>query len=274
VKRLMLVMLSFVVFSTFNVTPNAEAKKVDEFTQEQLIDRYNQIHSILQQFHEGKITETQKDTLLDEIKVKKIVGKSKQNNKESSTIGLFSVPDFAIDLPKPFAYYDSTTGYYYADAFFFWNANTYWEGDFPSTGSWTPYIGYNIGGNDGFGLVFSRPINRVTQSFDVYSDLGNRTSYATPSSASSYGVGYTKQDTGWVESNRTKHYDWNHGYLGVYFTAQQPGQQMSIWQEMAHTWSSTSVTINGISYVGVSWNYNVSENKWTAVAPEAFLFTP
>ncbi|CEP67460.1 Uncharacterized [Moorella glycerini] len=259
---------------TLAVASNESSKpKLDkDFTQEELEARFQQIHSVMRKVHEKEITHVDALNKLAKIGVFPAKGYIRNNNGDEITIQ--SNPDYAIWLPTAFALKDTETGYWYAGVHFFWKDPAYWQSDFPNPWPAQPGVGVNIGGYDGFGIAFSRGINRVTQTFDVYDTHANRTSYSTPSKSSSYGVGYTKQDYGYKMSDGTYDYNWDSGYLGIYFTPQEPGQEMSVWQEMAHTWETTSVSITGISYIGISWQFNKLENRWNAVAPYAYVFTP
>ena len=258
--------------SASNVHSKASTR-TKAYTQEELEARFNQIHAILQEVHEKLVTEDEAIKELAKINVVPEKGTNTAKKNGENIIAL-SNPEYAISLPTLFTFKDEQTGYWYAGAHFFWEDRAYWQADFPSPWPGAPNYGVAIGGSDGFGIVFSQPINRVTQSFDVYDYYGNRTSYSYPSKASQYGVGFTEQDYGIKSSDGSFNYDWDSGYMGIYFSPQYPGQQMSAWQEMAHTWASTSVYINGISYIGISWQFNTTSNEWTAVAPLAHVFTP
>ncbi|KKM12450.1 hypothetical protein SY88_03335 [Clostridiales bacterium PH28_bin88] len=249
-----------------NLIVSVKAKD-KQLTQEQLEKRFDQIHSILTKVHTGELTQEKADQILSKMKVYS-VGKHTQ-----SDIGILSDKNTAVDLPTPYSYYDDDTGHYYTGAHFFWN-NQEWEQDVPSTVGKTRGWWYPMGQDDGFGITFSRPINRVTQTFDVWSESGNRTRYTYPDANSNqYGVVFLEQDKWMIDTNEVLHYNWDSGYMGVYWEPQESGQ-MSIAQEMAHTWENTGVSITGVGPYSVSWQFTSTSYRWAAETATAELFTP
>lgn len=259
--------------------PNTSGNiKKATYTQEELDARFLKIHSIMRSFVEKKTTDKEVLVELAKIGVHPLGDTSETlkleptNNKGiSDSITPMSVPDYAINLLKPVVFQDRN-GYMYVGANFSWNSAAYWKADFPSPWPSPPYYGVAIGGNDGFGVAMNQPINRISSTFDVYDTDANRTSYTVPSSASQYGIGYTKQDYGSKLSDGTYDYDWNSGYLGMYFSPVTSGRQMSAWSEMGHTWSTSSVSITGISAYGITWSATNYNYFWTGVSP-ACTFT-
>lgn len=276
------IVLLLVPSLAMGVTKKPDNEKT-AYTKAELDARFQKIHAVMRNLVEEKSTAEEvlaelakidvypgEDTTIESLKSLK--AKSKKDILNSDSITPLSNPDYAIDLPKPIVFQDTATGYMYVGAHFFWKSSAYWKADFPNPWPGQPGYGVGIGGNDGFGIYMSQPINRVSNTFDVYDADANRTSYPTASSASQYGVGYTKQDYGYKAADGTFGYNWDSGFLGMYFTPVNSGRQMSAYSSLNHTWSSTSVSINGISYVGITWQVTNPGYNWGIVS-NGTLFT-
>ncbi|HBV85362.1 MAG TPA: hypothetical protein DEF42_01555 [Desulfosporosinus sp.] len=276
-------MVLMLVPSFAMAAPNTSDNKKATHTKAELDERFQQIHLIIRSLVEEKTTAEEvlvelskidvypgEDTTLESLKSLK--SKPQKDSLTSDSITPMSNPDYAIDLPKPIVFQDTSTGYMYVGAHFFWESPAYWKADFPNPWPAQPGYGVAIGGNDGFGVYMSQPINRVSNTFDVYDADANRTSYPYASSSSQYGVGYTKQDYGYKAADGTYGYNWDSGYLGMYFTPVNSGRQMSVYSSLNHTWASTSVSITGISYVGITWQVANPGYNWDIVS-DGTLFT-
>jgi hypothetical protein len=137
---------------------------------------------------------------------------------------------------------------------------TYWQADFPSPWTTQPSIGVNIGGKDGFGIVFNKSVTISSSNFYTFDKYGQSYYTKYPSVKNTLGVGYIVQDHGFKMSNGTYDYDWDNGFVSAYVSANTSG--LAAWTQMSHTWASTSVSITGIYTGGISWQYNINANRW------------
>lgn len=261
-------------FAMAAINPSSDNNK-RTYTQEELNTRFQQIHSIMRSVFEKKLTEKEALVQLEKINVYPVQGfhtaKPTKDAQGNDSIITLSNPDSAIAMDAPFALKDYT-GYWYVGAQYQWNNPAYWQADFPSPWPAQPGIGVAIGGNDGFGVYTSAPINVSSSTFDSYDRYGNRESYTFATSGSSYGEAYEKQDFGWKDASGNYHYNWDSGYMGLYFTPQNVGQQMSVWSSLSHTWNTTDVVITGISWAGIAWQPINGSNEWH-IKSDGYTFT-
>jgi len=191
-------------------------------------------------------------------------------NKTEDLVNVLSNPNYCISLTAPLIFKDTYTGSLYAQAEFYWNSPVYWQADFPSPWPAAPGIGVRIGGRDGFGITFNKSITISSSYFYTFDTYGNAYQTVYPTLKTTYGVGYTDYDYGFKLANGTYDYSWDSGFVSVYFTtASTTG--LAAWSQMSHTWSTSSVTITGISYpAGISWQYTTSTYYWQVAGPTGY----
>lgn len=172
-----------------------------------------------------------------------------------------------MTIYAPSVFQDRLTGDYYASAQFVWNnGSTFWKADFPDPWPEEPGFGVNIGGLDGFGLYFSRPIDRISSSFSTLDMSGNRHDIKYPQSYTSSGIAYVGQDVGFKSGDGSFEYTWHRGIISIYFEPQDdPVGTFSVTPSLTHTWGGTSVRVTGISQWGISWEYVDGSDGWDAV---------
>ncbi len=219
--------------------------------------------------HNGEIDKIKADELLKKMGVVPVKAKIKPEKDE---IGIKTVGNSSeIDLNDPYVYWDTQLKIYAACVDFYWQ-NEAWDEDFDVSyfDQW-----FDVGGYDGIAIATSRKINVDDTILTVYDTSGGHHTYDYASKKSDHGAGYHKQDEGILYSAGFGDYDynWDHGYLDIFFTSQEPGEEMAVWAEFAHTWSDSDVSITGISSSGVSWNVTNSNYEWDIVSGST-LYTP
>lgn len=257
--------LLVLIFSLVVCVYPAIAKEKAPLTEQELQARLEQINDIVGKKIKDKASPDEIAVELEKFGLKRLNGK-KQAKEIDGEIGTLSNPDYCIDLPQAGAFWDSYAQKYYVYAYFFWNSEAQWRADCP-TGT---YSSANVGGNDSFGIAFSKAINRYSQQFQTWDNNGIRqTNTSTATKANSYGVAFSRQDKA---LNSGDIYTWDSGMIGLYMLPQSTGY-MTFWQEMAHTWSSTGVSAVSIGPGGITFTFTSSNNKWEAVAPVAGEYT-
>lgn len=243
-----------------NAGEEKEPKKTS--SQEKLDARHKLIDSIMLAKHTGKISETEALQKLASMNIYPV--------KTEDSVAILSNPNYCIDLTAPLLFRDDNTGYLYAQANFFWNGSVYWQADFPSPWPAPPGVGVQIGGKDGFGIVFNKSVTISSSYFYTFDTSGEHYQTTYPTKKTIYGVGYTDYDYGFKNSDGTYDYTWDSGFISVYFsTASTTG--LAAWSEMSHTWSTSSVTITGISYpAGITWQYNNYTYNWDICGPTGY----
>jgi hypothetical protein len=168
----------------------------------------------------------------------------------------------------PAIYWDSASGQYMSLSYWDWqNRNFEW----PTTG--THGSTYNIGGPDGFGIAYDKPVYMRSYRMSYW---GNDTSWFpttttyTASSANAYGVGFTFQDrVKRTNYNGNKITDSNaaHGQIVNFFLNGQSGcRSIYGFSKYAHTWSSTHVTGVSIGAYSIGFSWNTTSNQWTSAS--------
>ncbi|MGE5632656.1 MAG: hypothetical protein ACM3TR_16440 [Caulobacteraceae bacterium] len=133
IKSIVFMVISSLLLSVPAYAANETKNPKNNYTEQQLEERFQQIHSVMRKVHEGRLAQEEALKILEKMRVHSIKGQSnKTETTAASDLGILSVPDYAIDLPQAFALWDDLTGYYYAGAHFFWNGEAYWKSDFPS----------------------------------------------------------------------------------------------------------------------------------------------
>lgn len=262
------------------------AEETKKLTKQELEIRAQKIDEIFFKVHTGEITLKQANKMLAKMKVYP-VRKTKNNVfeifndgktlidtniDEQSDVVILSDPQQHITFYKPASYWDSYAGYYYTGAHFFWK-NKAWQSDIPSTSGKTRGYWYPMSDYDGFGITFSRSITRVSQTFNVWDDLGGNTSYTSPSNVSPYGIVFRGQDKWMIDTSGNLHYNWDSGFMGVYWLPQETGL-MSISQELAHTWNTSTVSVSSIGPWSIGWNISNYNYGWSIANATPELFTP
>lgn len=137
----------------------------------------------------------------------------------------------------------------------------------------------NVGGADGIGLAFSRPVVAIDDqvpwvrwTWDDTGYFGSETSYV-PSDGNTSGLSFTGQDKLCLSKQGTadclgtpgqNSYSWHHGYIQMNIDDIGCGT-IQAFAKYAHSWSSTSVNGIGIAPWSISVQWSSTQNHWEAV---------
>jgi hypothetical protein len=164
----------------------------------------------------------------------------------------------ALVLSAPTIYRDACAGVYTATANYHFTA-------------WTDGLslnGGNVGGDDGFGIAFSR---KVTTVVDYSMATWGKTSHYARSysrlhveTANTDGVTYVGQDTAWRNPTQMvgpQDYNFYNGSL-VYDIGNIGCGSIQAFSKYGHDWSSTDITGFGVGPWSLSLQWSSSTHRW------------
>lgn len=191
----------------------------------------------------------------------------------AQTVTALASENSDVVLSTPSVYFNTVSGRYEASATFAWKDCPTGLRDRTEPCYMADYTGRYVGGDDGFGIRFSRAVSRRSHSFVVATSTNCRTWYSNPADADDFGAVYRNQDQFYNPCD-TSHYNWHRGAI-VYSFLMRPGcpkGEYKIDTKMAHTWSSSGVSSISASANGISIGFTNAEDQWTAVSnPRTWL---
>ncbi len=139
----------------------------------------------------------------------------------------------------------------------------------------------HIGGADGFGISFSRPVTSVygynLATWGNYSFFGTSYSRLAPADANTYGVTYKGQDDSCKGAgtgcNTPADYSFAHGALTYQIRTIGCGP-IQAFAKYAHTWSSNAVTGFGVGPWSLSVSWATSGESWERASQPSSVVTP
>lgn len=258
-KSLLLLCVSLIFMFTLTGFAQANTSESAKVKAEKRLEIFNNI--VTDNIHNN----SPKKELYNQLKQNGFELVSKEEATNNDQIEINSAKS-NVDLPTAQIFRDNNNpSQYVASGLFLWKDHK-WDKDIP-----IPYgSSGNVGGDDLFGIAFSKKVNILSKNFQTWDNFSIRkinTDYAAEQS--SYGVAFEEPDRYFEQGTK---YTWDSGFISVYFTPQQTGQYTA-WQTMGHTWSNADISSVSIGAGGISVNFSNSNYSWRSVAPKSAKYT-